>query len=85
MVSMRHLLVNNPVQKWLGAIDHGAYQPAATTKAHAFMKHEDMWSDWVDISKDESKAAGPTMPSAEEPPATRTGPPTRRRVLHQLY
>jgi hypothetical protein len=48
MVSMRHPLVNNPVQKWLGAIDSGAYQPAAITEAHSFVKVEDMWSDPID-------------------------------------
>jgi hypothetical protein len=85
MASMRHLLVNNPVQKWFGAIDSGAYQPAATTEAHAFLKVEGMWSDPIGESKDEEEAAAPTMPSAEEPPATRTRPPTRSRVLHQLY
>jgi hypothetical protein len=51
MASMRHPLVNNPVQKWLGAIDSGAYQPAAPTGNHAFVKIEDMWSDPVDESE----------------------------------
>jgi hypothetical protein len=39
---MRYLLVRSPVQKWLGAIDSGAYQKAATTEQHAFVKIEDM-------------------------------------------
>jgi hypothetical protein len=84
---MQHLLVNNPVQKLLGAIDSGAYQPAAVTKAHTFKKVEDMWSDPIDKSEVEEEAATPTMPkkSAEEPPARRTGLPTRSHVLHQLY
>jgi hypothetical protein len=42
MASMRHPLVNNPVQKWLGAIYSGAYQPAAPTNNHTFVKIKDM-------------------------------------------
>jgi hypothetical protein len=53
-------LVNNPVQKWLGAIDSGAYQPAAPTDNHALVKIEDMWSDPMDESEDkEEEAASP--------------------------
>jgi hypothetical protein len=52
---MRHPLVNNPVQKWLGAIDSGAYQPAAPTNNHAFVKIEDMWSHPMDESEDEEE------------------------------
>jgi hypothetical protein len=85
MASMRHPLVNNPVQKWLGAIDSGAYQPAAPTDNHAFVKIEDMWSDPMDESEDEEEEAAPTRTSAEEPPVTRTEPKTRRHVLLQLY
>ena len=85
MASMRHPLVNNPVQKWLGAINSGAYKPAAITEAHAFVKVEDMWSDPIDESDEEEQAAAPTLTAAEEPPSTRTRPPTRNRVLHQLY
>ena len=81
MASMRHPLVNNPVQKWLGAIDSGAYQPAAPTDNHAFVKIEDMWSDPMDESEDEEEEAAPTRTSAEEPPVTRTEPTTRRHVL----
>jgi hypothetical protein len=50
-------LVNNPVQKWLGAINSGAYQPAAPTGNHAFVKIEDMWSDPMDKSEDEEEEA----------------------------
>jgi hypothetical protein len=42
MASMRRPLVNNPVQKWLGAIYSGAYRPAAPTGSHTFVKIEDM-------------------------------------------
>ena len=82
---MRHPLVNNPVQKWLGAIDSGAYRPAAPTESHAFVKIEDMWSDPIDESDDEDEIETETVPIAQEPPTTRADPPTRRRVLHQLY
>ena len=85
LASMRHPLVNNPVQKWLGAIDSGAYQQAAPTEDHAFVKIEDMWSDPMDESEDEDEATEPTVPPALEPPAPRTRPPTRHSVLHQLY
>jgi hypothetical protein len=78
-------LVNNPVQKWLGAIDSNAYQPAAPTDNHAFVKIEDMWSDPMDESEDEEEKAAPTRTIAEEPPVTRTEPTTRRHVLLQLY
>jgi hypothetical protein len=62
---------------WEQSINSGAYQPAASTEAHAFMKIEDsIWSDLLDESKDEEEAAAPIMPLAEEPPATRAGPPT---------
>jgi hypothetical protein len=76
LASMRHPLVNNPVQKRLGAIDSGAYQQAAPTEDHAFVKIEDMWSNPMDKSKDEDEATEPTMPPAVEPPAPKTGPPT---------
>ena len=85
MASMRHPLVNNPVQKWLGAIDSGAYRPAAPTENHAFVKIEDMWSDPIDESDDEEEIETETIPLAEDLPTTRADPPTRRRVLHQLY
>jgi hypothetical protein len=73
MASMRHPLVNNPVQKWLGAIDSGVYQPAAPTNNHAFVKIEDMWSDPMDESEDEEEEAAPTRTIAEEPPVTKNG------------
>jgi hypothetical protein len=85
MASMQHPLVNNPVQKWLGAIDSGAYQPSAPTINHAFVKIEDMWSDPMDESEDLEEEAAPTLTIAEEPPVTRTEPTTRRHVLLQLY
>ena len=85
LASMRHPLVNNPVQKWLGAIDSGAYQPTAPTEDHAFVKIEDMWSDPMDESEDEEEATEPMVPPAAEPPAPRTRPPTRHSILHQLY
>jgi hypothetical protein len=86
LASMRHPLVNNPGQKWLGAIDSGAYQPAAPTEHHAFVKIEDMWSDPMDESEIEEETAEPTVPPAVEPTAPRTRPPTGHSGLfHQLY
>jgi hypothetical protein len=85
MVSMIHPLINKPVQKWLGAIDSDAYQPAAPTKNHAFVKIEDMWSDPMDESEDKEEEAVPTLTIAEEPPVTRREPTTRCHALLQLY
>ncbi len=76
MASMRHPLVNNPVQKWLGAIDSGAYRPAAPNENQAFVKIEDMWSDPIDESDDEEEIETETIPIAQEPPTTRADPPT---------
>jgi hypothetical protein len=86
MAFMQHPLVNNPVQKWLGAINSGAYQPAAPTEDHPFVKIEDMRSDLMDESEDKEEDAAQTLTIAEEPPrTTRMKPLTRRHVLLQLY
>jgi hypothetical protein len=86
LASMRHPLVNNPGQKWLGAIDSGAYQPAAPTEHHAFVKIEDMWSDPMDESEIEEETTELTVPPAVEPTAPRTRSPTGHSgLLHQLY
>jgi hypothetical protein len=63
---------------YTSGIDSGAYQLAAPTGNHAFVKNEDMWSDPMDESEDQEEEAAPTRTIAEEPPVTRTEPTTRR-------
>jgi hypothetical protein len=63
-----------------------AYQPGGPTKAHDFVRIEDMWSDPMDTFKDEEDTTTAATSTANELPEPRTGLTIWRHVLlHQLY
>jgi len=65
----RQPLSRSPLEKWLGALDNGAYQQAAPERNFAFEPLANMWSEAADDPIDDPNDDPPADDPPMEPPA----------------